>query len=65
MINRLTVLRAERAAAAEVLGELQSRNHCETHGADRRRDHMDALSRTIAHLDRAIAEWGGVTERIF
>jgi hypothetical protein len=64
MIDRLTVLRAERANAADVLRRLQDNAAHGRDGAGGRQDPIDSLTHTIDRLDRAIAQWDAATLRI-
>ena len=61
MIDHLTVLRVERASAAEALRRVRGAD-CD--GALGRQDQIDKLARTIDRLDRAIAQWDVATLRI-
>lgn len=64
MIDRLTVLRAERANAADVLGDLRARHGGPANGPGGCQDRMETLMRRMTDLDRAIAACEGLAKPV-
>lgn len=64
MMGRLASLQAERASAIEALRSVQSGLARVAGAAGSRQDHIESLSRRIARLDHAIAQWDTTTAHV-
>lgn len=63
MLDRIILLRAQRADAVETLAHIRAGIPKEAIGSDKSQECMNQLAATVAWLDRAIDDWVTVARR--